>query len=284
MSEIIPQIDHVVVTVSNQLDAAKEQYEKLGFTLTKRGHHSLGTSNNLTIFGTTYLELLGYEPQNADKVDSGWRFDNGLTGLVFKTKDADSLYQSLVQHGVKVDGTGPKAFFRPVELDDGTQPEARFRTVRLDPSYTPNGQIFFCDQLTPQLVWRPEWQNHANGVTNIIRVVIEAADPAKSIDLLKRTFPTAKITTIEGGLRLNADGKSVDYITPSESHRQFGNALAKANNQQDRKIALTFATTSLTLIKSVLQHNSIPFIEHSHRIIVPASETFGVVMEFTQTP
>lgn len=284
MSEIIPQIDHVVVTVSNQLDAAKEQYEKLGFTLTKRGHHSLGTSNNLTIFGTTYLELLGYEPQNADKVDSGWRFDNGLTGLVFKTKDADSLYQSLVQHGVKVDGTGPKAFFRPVELDDGTQPEARFRTVRLDPSYTPNGQIFFCDQLTPQLVWRPEWQNHANGVTNIIRVVIEAADPAKSIDLLKRTFPTAKITTIEGGLRLNADGKSVDYITPSESHRHFGNALAKANNQQDRKIALTFATTSLTLIKSVLQHNSIPFIEHSHRIIVPASETFGVVMEFTQTP
>ena len=47
MTQIIPQIDHVVITVSNQLDKANLQYQKLGFTITSRGHHSLGTSNNL---------------------------------------------------------------------------------------------------------------------------------------------------------------------------------------------------------------------------------------------
>lgn len=280
MSEIIPQIDHVVVTVADQLDAAKVQYEKLGFTLTKRGHHSLGTSNNLTIFATTYLELLGYEQQNADKVDASWRFDNGLTGLVFKTQDANGLYQSLIKHGVNVEGDGPKAFFRPVELDDGRFPEARFRTVRLDPSYTPNGQIFFCDQLTPELVWRPEWQSHANGVTNIERVVIEAADPAKSIDLLKRTFPTATITPIEGGLRLDASGKRVDYITPQASQAQFGQLLALPANPQDRKVALTLSTTSLAQLKSVLAHNAIDFVEQDQRILVAAHNAFGVVLEF----
>lgn len=282
MKQITPEIDHAVVTVSNQLDEATEQYKKLGFTITKRGHHSLGTSNNLMIFGTTYLELLGYEPQNAHKVDSSWNFPNGLTGLVFKTKDADSLYTQLVKQGVKVEGDKPKSFFRPVELDDGTTPEARFKVVRLDPSYTPRGQIFFCDQLTPHLVWRPEWQQHANGVTNIIRVVIASNDPAHSIELLQRTFPSGKISTIDGGLRFDADGKYIDYLTPSYLATVYQQHLPVLADSGDQKVGLTFRTDSIEQIKQVLTNNQIKFTQQDKRIIVPADQTFGVIIEFVQ--
>lgn len=143
MSQSLAQIDHIVITVGDKLDAALRQYEKLGFTLTPRGHHSLGTSNNLAIFTTTYLELLGYETQNADKIDSSWRFADGLTGLVFKTTDAELLFAELSARQIKLEGTAPKAFFRPVLLEDGRLLDARFKIVRLDPAYTPNGQIFF---------------------------------------------------------------------------------------------------------------------------------------------
>ncbi|MWN32292.1 MULTISPECIES: VOC family protein [unclassified Gilliamella] len=282
MTQIIPQIDHVVITVSDKLEQAYLQYQKLGFTMTPRGHHSLGTSNNLAIFGTTYLELLGYESQNTSKVDTSWRFDDGLTGLVFKTQDAESLYQSLIASGIKVEGSAPKSFFRPVELNDGTCPEARFKTVRLDPTYTPNGQIFFCDQLTPELIWRKEWQNHANGVINIKEVIIEATDPAKSINLLKKTFSTANIVDIEGGLRLIAEDKQIDYLHPTFTKKIFGSSLTKSNNLQDRKVALAFKTHSLSQTQKALKSGCISFITQQNSIIVPASETLGVVMIFKE--
>lgn len=282
MTTLSPQIDHVVITVSDQLDQANSQYQKLGFTTTPRGHHSLGTSNNLAIFTTTYLELLGFEPQNADKVDKSWCFDDGLTGLVFKTKDANKLYQQLVNQGIKVEGDGPRSFFRPVELNDGTKPEARFKTVRLDPSYTPNGQIFFCDQLTPELVWRKEWQTHPNGVININQVIIEAQKPRSSIKLLEKTFPSANIIEINGGVRLKAEDKFIDYLTPSAIQHLFGSSLSKANNDQDRKVALGFTTKSLAQTQQALEKGKVKYNLQNDTIIVPASETYGVVMIFSQ--
>ncbi|OCG00116.1 hypothetical protein A9G08_04915 [Gilliamella sp. wkB195] len=282
MTTLSPQIDHVVITVSDQLDQANSQYQKLGFTTTPRGHHSLGTSNNLAIFTTTYLELLGFEPQNAGKVDKSWCFADGLTGLVFKTKDANKLYQQLVSQGIKVEGDGPKSFFRPVELNDGTKPEARFKTVRLDPSYTPNGQIFFCDQLTPELVWRKEWQTHPNGVININQVIIEAQKPRSSIKLLEKTFPSAKIIEIDGGVRLKAEDKFIDYLTPSAIQHLFGSSVSKANNDQDRKVALGFTTKSLAQTQQALEKGKIKYNLQNDTIIVPASETYGVVMIFSQ--
>lgn len=282
MTTLSPQIDHVVITVSDQLDQANSQYQKLGFTTTPRGHHSLGTSNNLAIFTTTYLELLGFEPQNAGKVDKSWCFADGLTGLVFKTKDANKLYQQLVSQSIKVEGDGPKSFFRPVELNDGTKPEARFKTVRLDPSYTPNGQIFFCDQLTPELVWRKEWQTHPNGVININQVIIEAQKPRSSIKLLEKTFPSANIIEIDGGVRLKAEDKFIDYLTPSAIQHLFGSSLSKANNDQDRKVALGFTTKSLAQTQQALEKGKIKYNLQNDTIIVPASETYGVVMIFSQ--
>lgn len=282
MTTLSPQIDHVVITVSDQLDQANYQYQKLGFTTTPRGHHSLGTSNNLAIFTTTYLELLGFKPQNAGKVDKSWCFDDGLTGLVFKTKDANKLYQQLVSQGIKVEGDGPKSFFRPVELNDGTKPEARFKTVRLDPSYTPNGQIFFCDQLTPELVWRKEWQTHPNGVININQVIIEAQKPRSSIKLLEKTFPSANIIEIDGGVRLKAEDKFIDYLTPSAIQHLFGSSVSKANNDQDRKVALGFTTKSLAQTQQALEKGKIKYNLQNDTIIVPASETYGVVMIFSQ--
>lgn len=282
MTTLSPQIDHVVITVSDQLDQANSQYQKLGFTTTPRGHHSLGTSNNLAIFTTTYLELLGFEPQNAGKVDKSWCFADGLTGLVFKTKDANKLYQQLVSQGIKVEGDGPKSFFRPVELNDGTKPEARFKTVRLDPSYTPNGQIFFCDQLTPELVWRKEWQTHPNGVININQVIIEAQKPRSSINLLEKTFPSANIIEIDGGVRLKAEDKFIDYLTPSAIQHLFGSSVSKANNDQDRKVALGFTTKSLAQTQQALENGEVKYNLQNDTIIVPASETYGVVMIFSQ--
>ena len=85
MSQPAPVLDHAVVNVLGELDRAAEQYRRLGFQLSERGHHTLGSSNHLAIFGENYLELLGFEPgRKSDRADL-WKHPPGLTGLVFKT-------------------------------------------------------------------------------------------------------------------------------------------------------------------------------------------------------
>ena len=61
----VPTIDHVVINARDELDAAADLYARLGFTITPRGHHTLGSSNNLAIFGTDYLALVGVLPGGA---------------------------------------------------------------------------------------------------------------------------------------------------------------------------------------------------------------------------
>ena len=51
----MPTLDHVVINTRDRMDEAEALYERLGFHLTPRGHHTLGTINHLAIFGTEYL-------------------------------------------------------------------------------------------------------------------------------------------------------------------------------------------------------------------------------------
>ncbi|XBS71242.1 VOC family protein [Acerihabitans sp. KWT182] len=143
MSGLKPVVDHVVINVGDDLDNAAQVYTGLGFQLTPRGRHSLGTSNHLAIFGENYLELLGHPEAETGKQGNGWPARPGLSGLVWKTggADADEIYRHLQRVGLA--GSPPEAFYRPVTLPDGSEREARFRTVRLAPERINNGRSFF---------------------------------------------------------------------------------------------------------------------------------------------
>jgi len=282
MSQITPRIDHVVVNVAQQLDESVAQYQRLGFVLTPRGHHSLGSSNHLAIFGNDYLELLGYEPQNAQGAVRQWGTLRGLNGLVFKTNDSYGLFADLGQRGVQLDGDGPQAFFRPIELPDGSTRDVRFRTVRLDPAAIPNGRIFFCHHLDPDLVWRREWQDHPNGTQSIRQTVVEAHDPGASIKLLEKTFGSTEVVAIDGGWRLSAGDASIDFLTPTAIRARFGDTTETSPNGHDRKVALSLRTRSLTKARQALQAGDIAFREQNGEIIVPASEAFGVALVFAE--
>ncbi len=122
----VPTIDHVVVNVRDRLDEAVETYRRLGFTMTPRGYHTLGSMNHLAIFGTDYLELIAAQPGDARRTDIlDWPL--GLNGLVFGTEESTSVYAALEAAGVPVEP--PLEFSRPVALPTGPR-DAKFRTVR----------------------------------------------------------------------------------------------------------------------------------------------------------
>ena len=283
MSEPVDRIDHVVNYLGDQLNEAVAGYEALGFKLTPRGHHSVGSSNHLAIFGTDYLELLGYEPQNAHLAAGQWGSVTGLRGLVFKTDDAQVLAGSLHARGIATQTPAPQPLSRPVDLPDGTLAEARFRTLHLDPATTPEGRVYFCEHQTPDLVWMPQWQDQPNGVTGINAVVIVAADPIQAIATLQGLYPDHPAHPIPGGLRISLRGGGIEYLTPAEAKARYGAALPVLTGAPAQQVALILKVAAIARTEEVLTHSGRPFARNDQGdLIVPASAAFGVTLVFTQ--
>jgi hypothetical protein len=162
-------IDHAVIAVRD-LAAAARDFAELGFTLTPLGRHSIGSRNRCIMLGSSYIELLepaGEHPWLAYYRDFLARGD-GLAALAFATSDADASYRSLVAQGVAAQPVMDLA--RPVELAGGGN-MARFRLVQV------SREVFLCQHLTRELVWRREWQAHANGATELVEVHFPSAAP-----------------------------------------------------------------------------------------------------------
>ena len=273
----VPTLDHVVVNVRDRLDAALETYERLGFTMTPRGYHTLGSMNHLAIFGTDYLELIATQPGEAHRPEI-LASPFGLNGLVFGTEDSASVYAALRDAGVPVEP--PLQFSRPVELTGGAR-DATFQTVHLSPGTVRSGRVYFCHHFTRDLVWRDEWRHHANGAVAVVRAVIAAGDPSSLGTLFARMFGDDALRRSGSGYSLAIGLSRFDVITPAELAREFGDAAPAADGRTEYMAALTFRTRSLDGTAAALQTGRINGVKRTaERIIVPASETFGVALEF----
>ncbi|WP_419900452.1 VOC family protein [Roseomonas sp. USHLN139] len=275
-----PAIDHVVIHVGDELDAAAAQYQRLGFQLTARGHHSLGSSNNLAIFGTDYLELLGYEPARANQRAELWQMPIGLGGLVFKPPGDAGFRDRVVAAGVPAGES--RAFNRPVELPDGSMPEAHFRVTHLDGSVAFGGRVFFCHHVTPELVWRPEWQQQPNGVTAVAEFGIVSADPDKAVAPYRRLFGEAAVVAVPGGQAIQTPQARVLVLQPDAARALWGEALPPLpTDGRDMMVALTFRA-DLAAARAALAGGGVPFVEAEGRLRVAATETFGLAIAFTE--
>jgi hypothetical protein len=273
----MPTLDHVVVNVRDRIDAGLETYQRLGFTMTPRGYHTLGSMNHLAILGTDYLELIAAAPgetRRAEILTSPF----GLNGLVFGTEDSTAVYEALNAAGVPVEP--PLEFSRPVEIANGPR-NATFRTVCLSPGAVPAGRIYFCHHFNRELVWRDEWRHHANGAVGVMRAVIAARDPATLGALFARMFGEDAVHRSPSGCSLVIGLSRFDVMSHAGLAAEFGEAQPTADGRDEFMAALTFRTRSLEVAAAALAIGGIKgVIRETERIVVPASETFGVTLEF----
>lgn len=273
-----PILDHVVVNVLGRLDEVAEHYVRLGFRLTPRGHHSLGSSNNLAIFDSNYLELLGFLPGRGERRADLWSHPPGLTGLVFKAEEPGPLHARLRESGVPV--LDPLSFSRPVELADGTE-DARFTVVRIAGDAVANGRVFFCHHATPELVWRPEWQVHPNAATSIAEFVIVGRDPARTGALYEKMFGPGLLADVPGGLGFAAGTANVTILTPDSATSRFGEACPELPpDGSDRMVALVFRTASLAAARSVLDASGVAHRPFEGGVVVAAASAGQVALAF----
>jgi len=274
----VPTLDHVVVNVRDRIEEAAETYRRLGFTLTPRGYHTLGSMNHLAIFGTDYLELIAARPGDAGRPEI-ITAPLGLNGLVFGTHDAAATYDALRQQDVAIDP--PLGFSRPVEID-GKQRDAAFRTTNLPRASVPFGRLYFCEHQTPDLVWRDEWRHHDNGTVAIARAVIAAEDPDTLGRLFARMFGRRTVRATDDGCSLILGLSRFDVVTPAALWEMFGDAAPDSRGRPDYMAGLTFRTLSLDAAETALEAGGIRGVDRiGTSVLVPATETFGVTLEFS---
>ena len=272
----IPIIDHVVINVRDRLDEAAALHERLGFQLTPRGRHTLGSINNLAILGTDYIELLGVEPGGGGRTDVlDWAA--GLNGLVFKTLDSDATFAALHAAGAPV--LPPQAFSRPVDLG-GEARDAAFRTVRLEQGAVPAGRVFFCHHLTPELVWRDPWRRHPNGALGIQGAIVAASDPAVMGALFARMFGADAVRPSTGGISLAAGLATIEVVTPAALAARYGDHAPAGNGRTQFMAALILRTLSLDRAHATLQAGGVEATRSPDAITVPARATGGTTLVF----
>jgi hypothetical protein len=273
----VPRIDHVVVDVADGMDEAARRYAALGFHLTPRAHHSLGSLNRLCMFERDYLELLS--PGDGRRGDLAG-FPVGLNGLVFALQGgAEALHDDLRARGLPVQPV--QRFSRTVQID-AQHREARFSAVRLEPRTVFDGRVYFCEHLTPELVWRPEWQAHRNGAVALARVALAARDPDSVAEILDRMFDGA-VARAAGQPHVMRAGKVAVEIWPREGlARALGAAMPDPAGRADHMALLGVRVRSLRETEETLRANGVQHARsEAGRILVPASEAMNVALEFT---
>jgi len=273
-------LDHVVINARDDMDRAADIYKRLGFTLTERGYHSLGSMNHLAMFGTDYLELIAI-PKGAQtgRMDL-LNYPFGLNGLVFGSEDSTVTYNELTTAGVPVEP--PVEFTRPVKYDGG-QGDARFRTVRMKNGVVPYGRVYYCHHFTRDLVWRDEWRHHANGTVAVARALIVEPDPAAASKLYADMFGTDNVRDIKGGKTVIIGNSRFDIVTEPTLKAEFGAAAPDAEGRKAYMAGLTFRTTSLAKAARALQAGKIEgVVQDKTRIVVPAKQAMNAVLEFVE--
>lgn len=258
-------LDHVVFNARDRIDEVVDLFERLGFFVTARGHHSLGSINHTVVFESDYLELLGYPagapPAKRPELEAR---PVGLMATVLRSDDADATWQQLKSAGLTPRPV--QTFSRPVDLEDGRRAEAAFHVTRLEPDAVAGTWFYFCQHLNPELVWRREWQRHAIGACGMAAIAIDVPDLAMAAPLYASCTATAAAPIDHAGAVIFSLGAAELRL-----HQTPGSA---------RMTGLCFAVRSLEVLRARLREQGIAFDQTGDCIGIDPAVSFGSQLQF----
>ena len=214
MSSPITGISHCVVWVRD-LEAAAAAYRRLGFSLSQYYLHpkTVGTANYNMMFEDDYLELLVPIEKNERNAARFARLDaegDGLKDLALATKDADAAHRTLTAAGVE-----------PLPVFDHHRPEgndtARFRLIYL-PAHKllPGLGIHVNQRVTPELMWRGQNLDHANGARGIAGLVGVAEQPETMALPFAKFYGVTPGRDADGSLTVAAGKATLRFVDPKQ--------------------------------------------------------------------
>lgn len=265
-------LDHLVLPTSS-LHVARTRLGALGFTLAADGVHPFGTANACVYFADgTFLEPLVVADHCAAKAaiaadnvfvahDGDYRQavgDEGFSALVIGSDEAKSDNAAWQAHGLSA---GPVLDFgRDFVEPDGKRARMDFRLAFARAETMPLALLFSCQRINPPKTDRSWLVRHANGVSGISRIVLEAPDVAAAAAFFRAMLGDP------GEAPVFALGKARLEIVAGEGPARYA--------------AIRFCTPNLAKLGAMLDQAGIGYKRHSGVVAVASAPGQGAEFEF----
>jgi hypothetical protein len=279
----IESLDHPVVAV-NDLEASRNVYEKLGFTVPPRGSHiEWGTGNLCIMFPDDYLEMRGIiDPDRfVMHMDEHLeKFGEGLMGVAFRTDDVARSHSSLIEHDVET--PEPRRLTRNFEHPEGwTQPSFELCVPAAD-AIEGLMHVVVLQHLTPELIRRPDYLQHANTVSGVNSMSGVIFDKERVAAKMTRLLGDEAVETSEDGVHLTVPtGQRIHLLLPPEFENAFDGSPVQG--EIPTLSAMELRVQDLAATKATLTANGVNFVQAGQDSIrVAASHTCGVLLDFTE--
>jgi len=282
LSRPIAGIDHALVGVAD-LEAARDAYTHLGFTVTPRGRHiGWGTGNYTVMFENDYVELMGVvDPtQHIHNLDEFLKTGDGLLNVVLATTDADATSRWLREHSANAEDA--HSLQRLLELEDGEE-LLDFRYVYIPPELTPGLQTFASQHLTPDKVRRPAWLSHPNGARGITEVTVVMENLAGVGEAYAELFGADAVSGDErkGSITVDTGNDELWFVTPKTFPERHYDKTFNDSLPLPRLAALTLSVADPQVTALYLSGQQVAFErDSSEAVIVSSEEACGVFLIF----
>jgi hypothetical protein len=282
MDNGIAGIDHVIVGVRD-LELARLGWSRLGFTLSPRGRHiGQGTANYCIMFPLDYVEILGIVDPNdfVQRLDTFLAQREGLMAAAFApAAPLEELRAALLSR--QLHPSEPRPLGRQLELSEGTV-VPRFSLMSLPADETPGLDSFICAHLTPELMRRPEWLQHPNGVLGLRGIHVLVENTAALLEPYDRLFGIQQVTTTDAVACVQVGRHRILFSTPDDFSTMYPKLGIGADFALPGIMSAEFETGSREVTANYLTRQQIPFEEMPEgSLVVQAPEANGAMLFFT---
>ena len=278
----IAGIDHFIVGVRD-LERARLEWSRLGFTLSPRGRHiGQGTANYCIMFASDYVELLGIvDPDDfVQRLDTFLAQREGLMAAAFAPAGApEDVRAALLARGLRP--SEPRPLGRELKLPEGTV-VPRFSLLSLPADETPGLDCFICAHLTPELMRRPEWLQHPNGALGLKGIHVLVESTAALLEPYDRLFGIPQVTTTDAVACVHAGPHRVVFSTPDDFSTMYPALDVASDFPLPGIVAVEFRVARWEDTADCLTRRQVSFEQlPDDSLVVPAREASGAILFFS---
>lgn len=221
---LIPKIDHVLIAVNN-LDSAKIEYEKYGFTVVYGGKEKKAFNALIFLRDGSVIELIGKDRLPSlytflnklriiklfgimkDRITAFRNLPAGLFNYCLYTENLDSTYEYLKQNGLKV--SKPVSFSRHRE----DEIKIRWELVGMFPYDLP----FFIENYNPSRLSDTANTSHKNNAIAIDTLIIETNAFNKYVKIYNVIYNQTPQVSLNNSVRTSTYKLTEQYVILKEA-------------------------------------------------------------------
>lgn len=277
-------IDHLVLA-GHDLDAMRDAYAALGFTLAPRAQHPFGTSNTAVQLHGNYLELLAVtKPEDVIEAAPG-KFSfpgfnrdylarhEGFSMLVLGTQDAAAEIAGWRAAGLET--YAPFDFSRMAAMPGGGEKRIGFSLAYTSTPEAPWLGHFACQHHAPEYLAQPQFQKHENTAQAISDVWITGDGALELAEHMRLFIGGNGMSQAAGRFVFETPRGTIVLADAGEFRAAFG--VAPPHDRDGPHLAgFTVRCESLDFFAGK------GLDQVGQRLVVPPSKGFGTAIAFSQ--